>query len=420
MRPVVLIVAGFGILVAACGLQDSRESDGASAITADVQSATTSTFLDYKDAITRNLERLAREPRPVENSAMPPRHLNTELFPELLVDRFRIVSGGPPPDGIPSIDAPSFSPVTEVDWLEDDEAVILLDLDGRVRIYPIQILIWHEIVNDVVDGHPITVTYCPLCNSAIAFESQLDGQVLDFGVTGALYDSAMIMYDRQTESLWTHYDGRAVVGTLMGSELRRVPVSTVSWATASLNFHDALVLDRNSGFTKPYGRNRYIAYDQMESPLLGFFTGEVPDDLGEMDRIVGIWGPTGGTSVAVPLAQLRSQRVAQLEIRGSDVVVFWEPGTASALQRQNVADGDDIGASGVFSAQSGGRPLTFSFDGANIEDTETGSKWNILGHAVDGPLLGARLAPIEHLDTFWFSWVSYNPDSAVATSSNID
>lgn len=393
-----------GLLLSACG---GGAEPGFGSDRAEV--STTTTFLDYKDAITRSLERRAREPRPVENSAMPPRHLDTERFPDVLVDRYRIVSGGPPPDGIPAIDWPSFSAVSRVDWLEEQEAVIVLQLGSEVRIYPVQILAWHEIVNDVVAGTPVAVTYCPLCNSAVAVERTVEGTVLDFGVSGALYDSAMVMFDRQTESLWTHFDGRAVVGTLIGTELALLPVAAVSWSTAARAFPGGAVLDRNTGFDKPYGRNRYVAYDQAEAPLPGFFTERVSDELRPMDRVVGIRHADVGAA-AVPLATLRRRRVMHLS---DDVVVVWRSGTASSLQASTVAGGDDVGATGVFSSELDGRALRITEREGEFVDTETGSTWDVLGKATSGPLTGRRLDPIEHLDTFWFAWASYVPNTIV-------
>jgi hypothetical protein len=150
-------------------------------------------------------------------------------LPKPLVDPDEIISGGPAPDGIPPVDDPRFEPVAEVDWLKDQEPVLALVLEGEARAYPVQIMVWHEIVNDTVAGIPVAVTYCPLCNSAVAYDRRLAERVMDFGTSGKLYRSALVMYDRQTESLWAHFTGQAVAGVLTGEELDTYPVSTVSW-----------------------------------------------------------------------------------------------------------------------------------------------------------------------------------------------
>lgn len=389
------------------------------------------TLLDYRDGVARSLDRQAREPRPVANSAMPPRHLNDDLFPELLVERFQIVSGGPPPDGIPSIDEPSFTVASNVDFLDDAEAVLLVDLGGTVRVYPVQILLWHEIVNDSIDGRPITVTFCPLCNSAVAFDRRIavpndiarpdgvelgDEVLLDFGTSGAVHHSALVMYDRQTESLWTHFDGNAVVGTLMGVSLDRIPVATVSWGEVLAAHPDAEVLDHDSGFDKPYGRNRYVGYDQSDRPLAGFFSEEIPEPIPSMERVVGV-RLTDGAAVAVPRSVLAKRGVVDLQVGGALIVVFWEAGANSPLQHAEVAAGDDIGAVSVFDPVVNGEALSFmNADDGGFVDSQTRSSWTLLGRAISGPLAGEQLEPLEHLDTFWFAWVAHHPGTELMMS----
>jgi hypothetical protein len=373
--------------------------------------ATSTTVEDYPDAITRHLRRLAAEPRPVERSALPPRHLDTEVFPESLVERSLIVSGGPPPDGIPSIDEPVFQRADTVDWLEPEEAVLALDLDGSMRAYPVQVLMWHEIVNDVVDGRPVTVTYCPLCNSGVAFDPRVGGEILDFGTSGSLYHSALVMYDRQTETLWTHFDGRAVVGTLVGTQLELLSLATVSWRDFRETHPEAPVLTRETGHDRPYGRNPYGAYDQMDGPLPGFFAGDVDARNAAMARVVGLG--SGDGAVAVALEHLARVGTTHTMLDGRPVVVWHVPGTASSLQAPTVAGGDDIGATGAFVAVGPDGPLAFERDGRRFTDRETGSEWNLFGEAVAGPLTGFRLTPVPHLDTFWFAWSTYQPDTGL-------
>jgi hypothetical protein len=368
---------------------------------------TTTTAEDYPDAITRRLHRMATEPRPIEPSAMPPRHLDAETFPVSLVPRDRIVWGGVAPDAIPAIDDPVFEQASAVDWLDDREAVLVLQLDGEARAYPIQVLMWHEIVNDEVAGRPVAVTYCPLCNSGVAFDRTVDGQTLDFGTSGSLYLSALVMYDRQTESLWTHFDGRAVVGTLAGAELEMLPMSTVAWGAFRQAHPDAEVLSKATGYDRPYGRNAYRGYDQSDAPLPGFFPGAVDPRQAGMARVVGFGD--GDEAVAVLTEHLAEVGVVNLELDGRPVVAWHVSGTASALHRDRVADGDDVGATGVFFTDGS----VFSRDGTELVDDTTGTRWNVLGEAVRGPRTGERLKPVTHLDTFWFAWSSYRPETAL-------
>jgi hypothetical protein len=388
------------LLAAACsGLTSER--------TGPADESTPTTVDDYPDAITRRLHRMANEPRPVEPSAIPPRHLDPETFPVSLVPRDGIVWGGVAPDAIPAIDDPAFEPANSVDWLDDREAVLVVQLDGAVRAYPIQVLMWHEIVNDEVDGRPVAVTYCPLCNSGVAFDRTVDGRTLDFGTSGSLYLSALVMYDRQTESLWTHFDGKAVVGTLAGAELEVLPMSTVAWGDLRRAHPDADVLSKDTGYDRPYGRNAYRGYDQGDAPLSGFFRGEVDARQAGMARVVGFGD--GDDAVAVITEHLAEVGVIDLELGGRPVVVWHVPGTASALHRDRVADGEDVGATGVFFTDG----QAFSRDGDELVEDDTGARWSVLGEAVSGPRAGERLEPVAHLDTFWFAWSSHHPETAL-------
>jgi hypothetical protein len=330
-------------------------------------------------------------------------------LPPPLVDLAEIRSGGPPPDGIPAIDRPRFQRASDVSWLRDREAVLALEVDGAARAYPVQILTWHEIVNDTVAGTPVAVTYCPLCNSAVAYDRRLGDRVLDFGTSGSLYRSALVMYDRQTESLWAHFLGQAVAGVLTGAELATFPVATVSWADFRRAHPEAWVLSRDTGHSRSYGTNPYPGYDDVgTSPFL--FQGRVDGRLAAKERVVGI--RRDGEAAAVVLEELAGRRVLELTLAGRALTVWFTPGTASALDAASVAEGRDVGATGVFEPVVDGQRLTFrpAGDGA-FEDAETASRWDILGRAGAGPLAGRRLAAVEHVDTFWFAWAAYLPDT---------
>ena len=340
--------------------------------------------------------------------------ITAPLLPEPLVSPLDILSGGPPPDGIPSIDVPEFDRASEVQWLESQEAVVVLVANGDARAYPAQVLIWHEIVNDTVGGEPVTVTYCPLCNTAIGYYRQLDDRIFDFGTSGKLYNSALVMYDRQTESLWAHYTGQAVAGALTGLQLALIPVATVAWETFLAEHPNGLVLTRPGGFGRSYGTNPYVGYDAPNGQPL--FADADPDpQLPPMTRVLVI--RRGGDVVAVVHETLHSEGVIEVDVGGATVVAFNLPGTASPLQTQQVAFGRDVGATGVFDATVDGQVLSFtrkpgaaSSDGPGaFVDDQTGSTWSVLGLALDGPLAGTQLEAIEHLDTFWFAAAAYDP-----------
>jgi len=362
-----------------------------------------------QDATSVALEEVRGSPREDVPSALA--RIDDPALPAPLVDPARVVSGGPPPDGIPPIDEPRFQPAGEVDWLTDDEPVLAPAIGNRA--YPVRILIWHEIVNDTIGGRPVAITYCPLCNSALGFDRRLGDRVLTFGTSGKLYLSDLVMYDRQTESLWSQIKGRAIAGVLAGAELARVPVQTVTWAQWRAAHPDGWVLSRDTGVERDYGRNPYTGYDDPGSrPFL--FDGEPDPRLPPKERVAALGGDSD--PVAVPVAALTAAGVVEVEVAGRPVVVWSAGGLRSALDTGRIADGRTVGATGAFDPVVDGRRLNFRHDGPDrFVDTETGSTWTVLGEAVAGPLARARLTPVEHLDTFWFAWAAFHPTTRIAS-----
>ncbi|MGH9194296.1 MAG: DUF3179 domain-containing (seleno)protein, partial [Acidimicrobiia bacterium] len=199
----VLALVSLALVAAACGTGGTSKKSATSESAVEVEQIQSSPKEDVPSAL--------------ENPA-------ADSLPKPLVDPSEIISGGPPPDGIPAIDKPRFQKASSVDWIEPKEAVLSFQLGDETRAYPVQVLTWHEIVNDTVAGQPVTITFCPLCNTGIAFQRRLGDRILDFGTSGKLLYSALVMYDRQTESLWTHFEGRAIAGFLTGQTLELRPM----------------------------------------------------------------------------------------------------------------------------------------------------------------------------------------------------
>lgn len=325
-----------------------------------------------------------------------------------------IVSGGPPRDGIPALDRPRFTSAREAGrWLADREPVMVVEHGDATRAYPLSILVWHEIVNDVVSGLPVAVTFCPLCNTALVFDRQVDGRVLDFGTTGRLRHSDLVMFDRQTESWWQQATGEGIVGALTGRTLRRVPSTVLAYKDARELHPDIRVLSRDTGYDRPYGRNPYAGYDDPNgSPILDFFRGKPDPRLPAMQRVVAV--EVGG-GWAAPLPALQRERVVNAEHAGAPFAVFWAPGAASALDRSEIAAGRDVGQTAVWDRRVAGRVLTFQVAGGAWRDRETGSRWDLAGRAVAGPLRGQRLRPVAHDTPFWFAWVTFRPETELWT-----
>lgn len=322
-----------------------------------------------------------------------------------------IVSGGPPPDGIPAIDRPAFVTVEAARaWLRPQEPVLALEVDGDARAYPLQILVWHEIVNDTVGGTAVAVTYCPLCNSGLVFERVVEGTTLDFGTSGQLYKSDLVMYDRQTHSLWAQMEGRAIVGALAGTRLRLVPANTIAFEDWTAIHPRGKVLSRDTGHQRRYGVNPYQSYDAPDlAPFL--FFGRPDGRRPPKERVVGV--VIGSVPRAYPWPELAKRGVVQETAGGEPLVVFYRAGARSALDQARMAESRAVGATGVFRPVVDGRSLTFEAAGDGFRDRETGSAWNLLGHALRGPLAGKRLAPIPHVDAFWFAWAAFHPTTSI-------
>ena len=254
---------------------------------------------------------------------------NTD-FSRHSVDLAEIMSGGPPKDGIPSIDDPEFAPVSEVTDLADTEPVIGVTVNGEARAYPLGILTRHEIVNDTIGGVPVTVTYCPLCNSSIVFDRRVDGRVLDFGTTGKLRNSDLVMYDRQTESWWQQFSGQAIVGRMTGKTLKMLPSRLESFARFRARAPNGKVLVSNRPFRR-YGINPYVGYDSARVPFL--FRGDLPEGIAPMVRVVAV----GGEAWSLPLLRKKGTIIQ------GDLVLSWEAGQNSALDTRVIRRGRDVG-----------------------------------------------------------------------------
>ena len=322
-----------------------------------------------------------------------------------------IFSGGVPRDGIPPIDDPRFVGVEVADeWLEEKEPVIALAIEGEAKAYPLQILTWHKIANDTLAGVPVSVTFCPLCNSAIVFDRRLNGEVYDFGVSGNLRNSDLIMWDRQTQSWWQQLTGEAIVGQLTGARLDILPATLTAWQDFKNTYPDAQVLSRDTGHRRSYGANPYAGYDEVgRSPFL--FFGQEDDRLLPMERVAAV--TVGDESAAFPFASLEMERVVHHSLGGEDLVVLFKPGARSALDQRSIADSREVGSTAIFLRDFDGQTLTFDADGDEFVDQETGTRWNIFGQGVSGALAGKRLTPVEHANHFWFAWAAFRPDTTV-------
>lgn len=257
-------------------------------------------------------------------------------FDQHSVDFSEILSGGPSKDGIPAIDKPKFIAAREAEDVGPDEPVIGVAIDGTARAYPLSILIWHEIVNDRIGDTPITVTYCPLCNSAIVFDRRVGDRILDFGTTGKLRNSDLVMYDRQTESWWQQFLGEAIVGEMTGTRLKAIPARLESFSNFMERHPNGELLVPTRPGMRNYGYNPYGGYDSRSQPY-GLFTGDLPDYINPMARIVTFKVKDKPHAIALELLRQKPR----IEI--GDIVVTWTKGQNSALDGPMIKKSRDVG-----------------------------------------------------------------------------
>ncbi len=336
---------------------------------------------------------------------------NTD-FDNSVINLAEIRSGGVPKDGIPSIDHPEFVSVeSAVKWLNPREPVIVLDVLGEAKAYPLQILIWHEIVNDTLNDRYVAVTFCPLCNASIVFDRNLDGEVLDFGTTGNLRNSDLVMYDRQTESWWQQITGTGIVGLYAGIDLELLPSQITSFEQYATAYPQGQVLSRDTGYRRDYGNNPYRGYDDIDNvPFL--LTDPADPRLPAMERVVNI--TVNDRHRVYPFSAFADEPVINDRFNGVPVVIFSMNDAASALDKRSIAKSRIIPSATAFRRQLGERLLDFELrDDGRFYDVQTGSEWNLFGQAVAGPLKGEELVDIVSGVHFAFAWLAFHPESEI-------
>lgn len=304
-----------------------------------------------------------------------------------------IRDGGPPQDGIPSIDDPAFVGAAGAAFLSDSDTVIGLEIGGTARAYPLSILVWHEIVNDMVGGVPVAVTYCPLCYTSQVFVRVVGGEAAEFGTSGKLYNSNLLMYDRTTGSYWSQALGTAVRGELAGAQLEAVPFDLISWGDWKALHPGTDVLSTDTGHTRSYSTDPYGDY--YTDPRIMFPVSNDDKRLPPKEVILGI--EHGGEYKAYRQSDVESGSPINDDIGGVPVLlVSGYQGNARAFERE-VA----------------GQTLDFEARGGAVYDLQTGSLWDYGGLATGGELAGAQLARLAIHPGFWFEWAAFHPQTGV-------
>ena len=333
-------------------------------------------------------------------------------FSRATVEFDGMIEGGPGKDGIPSIDKPEFETIDSAEkWLDSRDPVVVFSSGMESRAYPLQILIYHEIVNDQLAGHEVAITYCPLCNAAMVFSRRHKGELLDFGTTGKVYTNNLVMYDRQTQSWWLQFTGDGVVGSYAGDTLQLLPSQIVSFEQFKDAHPSGKLLSINTGFHKKYGVNPYVNYDSRNVPIGWFYRKPFDKRLPAMERVLGV--VDGDKAAAFPFSYLSTTPIVQTRIGESEVLVISKPGMASAVDARTIRESKDILAAAAYSRKAGDQLLDFKLSENTIVDVQTGSTWNMFGVAIDGELKGTRLEKIDRGVFFSFVWLDFFPASLI-------
>jgi hypothetical protein len=310
----------------------------------------------------------------------------------------QIVGGGPPPDGIPSIDNPKFISVQEASkFLEDSELVLGLNINGDIRAYPLQILVWHEIVNDEIGSIPVAVTYCPLCFTNQVFNRTIDDgqEVVEFGTSGKLYNSNLVMYDRTSKSLWSQAMAEGIVGKYAGTKLERVPFDVAYWKEWKQLYPDSKILSRDTGSNRPYGVDPYGDYYTNSDVL--FPISNRDDRLGLKEIVVGF--ENKGQYKAYKLQEIEDNKVINDQVNGKSITLFSSyPFMIRAYDP--IAQGQTL-------------EFTYNPKSKNFLDEQTGSEWNFEGKAISGQMKGKQLTRLPFDEGFWFEWVAFHPKTEI-------
>ena len=310
-----------------------------------------------------------------------------------LIPLDRIKGGGPPMDGIPSIDNPVFADVQESQFMSDSDTVIGLEINGETKAYPLFILVWHEIVNDRVGGIPVSVTYCPLCYTNQVFERIINDQEVEFGTSGKLYNSNLLMYDRLTESYWSQALGLAVKGELSGYRLNLIPFDVITWGDWKKLHPDTLVLTTDTGHIRSYATDPYGNY--YTEPRIMFPVEHSDDRLYPKEIIIGL--NQDETFKAYKQNDVESQIVINDSIGSVPVMLM-------SLYSEN---------SRAFERTIDDKVLDFEFIDGKIVDLQTNSEWNYDGSAISGEFDGKQLDRLPIEPGFWFEWVAFHPQTLV-------
>jgi len=320
--------------------------------------------------------------------------------PSWLVPINQVFDGGPGKDGIPALFNPPMIDPAQANYLNDNDLVVGYKVGNDVRAYPHKILDWHEIINDDIRGEQVAITYCPLTGTAIAWSRLIEGSITTFGVSGLLYNTNLIPYDRATDSNWSQMRLDCVNGKLIGEEIATFQVVETTWGTWKQMYPNTLTVSTTTGIGRPYGTFPYIAAngdDYRVDPFI-LFPIEIDDDrLPRKDRVHGII--INGNAKVYPINSFQNRvTLIQDSHEGKDLLIVGDRSMnyANSFYR-TLPDGSNL----EFQAVQKSLPAVLS----DSEDNQ----WDIFGEAIVGPRTGEKLTPTTSFIGYWFSWGTFYP-----------
>jgi len=312
-----------------------------------------------------------------------------------------VFDGGPGKDGIPSVDDPKFSNVGDIDFLAPDDLVLGIKVGNEVRAYPHPVLDWHEIVNDVINGTAIAITYCPLTGTGIGWHREIGNTTTTFGVSGLLYNTNLIPYDRSTNSNWSQMLLKSVNGDLMGDAIETYPLVETTWQTWKTMFPDSKVMNSSTGFSRNYDVYPYGNY-KTNNDLLLFPISTDDGRLPRKQRGLGVI--ISEKAKFYPFDQFDADVTVKQDVfKNVDLVIVGSTGqNFLAAYERKLPDGTVLDFTAI---NESGNPVVMT-------DNE-GNEWNLFGEAVAGPREGTALIPAQSFIGYWFSWGAFYPNAEI-------
>ncbi len=315
-----------------------------------------------------------------------------------LIPESEVVDGGPGKDGIPALTNPELLPVNSISYLENNDLVIAVKYDNEIRVYPHKILDWHEIINDGINQRKFAITYCPLTGSGISYNRTINGNTTTFGVSGLLYNTNLIPYDRATNSNWSQMKLMSVNGELIGQKVETLPMIETTWKNIKQNYEDAKVVSTNTGHSRNYNRFPYGDYKTNHNFLL-FPVSHEDDRLPRKERVLGVLN--NGAAKAFTFSSHQLSLVTS-NIAGLDIVIpVTKQDNYIAAFQPVLENGKRVSLSVLENEM----PV--------IMKDENGNRYDIFGFVVFGPNQGERLDSVTQFIAYWFAWAAFYPETSL-------